>query len=81
MSMDILAIYYALFSMSLNNMKFINYLTSITGIGIFPLISLVVFFLFFLLLTYYVIKADKTRMQYLAAMPIEKNTDENESQN
>ncbi len=54
-------------------MKFINYLTSITGIGIFPLISLLVFFVFFVLLGFYIMKADKVRLNYLAAMPVEKN--------
>lgn len=54
-------------------MKFINYLTSITGVGIFPLISLLVFFLFFLALGLYVWKADKDRFRYLAAMPVEEN--------
>jgi cytochrome c oxidase cbb3-type subunit 3 len=54
-------------------MKFINYLTSITGIGIFPLISLVVFFVFFVLLGIYVMKADKVRFNYLAELPVDKN--------
>jgi hypothetical protein len=54
-------------------MKFINYLTSITGIGIFPLISLLVFVTFFILLGFYVWRADKDRFKYLAAMPVEKD--------
>ncbi len=54
-------------------MKFINYLTSITGIGIFPMISLIVFFVFFVLLGFYIMKADKARFNYLAALPVEKN--------
>ena len=53
-------------------MKFINYLTSVTGVGIFPLISLLVFFFFFLGLGLYVWKADKNRFRYLAAMPVEE---------
>ena len=62
-------------------MKFIHYLTSITGVEIFPLISLLVFFVFFLLLGYYVLKSDKERMKYLAAMPIEKQNSDKESIN
>lgn len=54
-------------------MKFIDYLTSITGIGIFPLISLLVFVTFFVLLSVYVLRADKNRFKYLAALPVEKN--------
>jgi len=56
-------------------MKFINYLTSITGVGIFPLISMLVFFVFFVALGFYVVRADKTRLQYLAAMPIDEKKD------
>ena len=50
-------------------MKFINYLSSITDIGIFPMISLSIFFIFFLLLTFYVIKADKKHMAELENIP------------
>ena len=46
-------------------MKFINYLERITGVGIFPLISLIIFFLFFSVLLLWVFKADK---KYIAAM-------------
>jgi cbb3-type cytochrome oxidase subunit 3 len=58
-------------------MKFIDYLTSITGVGIFPLISLLIFVLFFVALSMYVLKADKKRFNYLAALPVEeKENDE-----
>lgn len=57
-------------------MKFINYLTSISGIGLFPLISLLVFITFFILLAFYVLKADKTRFNYLAELPVDKNENE-----
>ena len=40
-------------------MKFKNYLESITGIGIYPLISLMIFVVFFGLVTFYVIKGNK----------------------
>lgn len=53
-------------------MKFINYLTSITGVGIFPLISLLVFFVFFIALGFYVVRADKARIKYLASLPIDE---------
>ena len=52
-------------------MKFIDYLTSITGVGIFPLISLLVFFVFFIALGFYVVKADKERIKYLSQIPID----------
>lgn len=57
----------------LNNatMKFINYLKSIEGVGIYPLISLVFFFVFFILLLLYVAKADKKTMEELEHLPID----------
>lgn len=51
-------------------MKFINYLTSIAGIDIFPLISLIIFFLFFTVLIIYTVKADKKRMIDIKKIPL-----------
>ena len=45
-------------------MKFKNYLESITGIGIYPLISLMIFVVFFGLVTFYVIKGNKKHLGY-----------------
>ncbi|MCU0387530.1 MAG: CcoQ/FixQ family Cbb3-type cytochrome c oxidase assembly chaperone [Chitinophagaceae bacterium] len=52
-------------------MKFINYLESITGISIFPLISLVLFTVFFAIVTAYVITADKRKMDENSQIPLE----------
>lgn len=61
-------------------MKFINYLTSIAGVEIFPMISLLIFFAFFVALGMYVVRVDKTKLKYLEALPIEKeNKEETES--
>ncbi len=54
-------------------MKFINYLSSIAGVEIYPLISLVVFVLFFTILVIYVIKTDKKHIDRMSDMPLEKN--------
>lgn len=55
-------------------MKFKNYLESITGIGVYPLISLIVFVMFFCLVTIYVLKGNKKHFERLRNMPInEKN--------
>jgi len=51
-------------------MKFINYLESITGIGIYPLASLMIFFIFFALVTYSVIKADKSYINKVKNIPV-----------
>lgn len=56
-------------------MKFINYLESITGVGIYPLISLIIFFAFFLAVGVYVIKGRKEYFNYLKNLPINQNQD------
>jgi cytochrome c oxidase cbb3-type subunit 3 len=53
-------------------MKFIHYLESITGVSIYPLISLLVFFVFFVSLTVYVIRADKKRIHEIKNIPLDK---------
>jgi hypothetical protein len=60
-------------------MKFIDYLTSITGVEIFPLISLLIFFLFFTGLLVYTFKADKSRLKYLSSLPIEEENGESDN--
>ena len=52
-------------------MKFINYLESITGISIFPLVSLVLFTVFFSIVAAYVITADKKKMDKNSQIPLE----------
>lgn len=51
-------------------MKFINYLESITGIGVYPLVSLMIFFSFFMLVTLFVIKADKNYLERAKNLPV-----------
>ncbi|REJ81149.1 MAG: CcoQ/FixQ family Cbb3-type cytochrome c oxidase assembly chaperone [Bacteroidetes bacterium] len=48
---------------------FKNYLQSIDGIEIYPIISLVVFFLFFIIMTIYVIGLKKRDMSLLSNIP------------
>jgi cytochrome c oxidase cbb3-type subunit 4 len=57
-------------------MKFKHYLESITGIGIFPLISLTIFFVFFVAVTYWVIRADKKYITTLKKLPFENDNGE-----
>jgi cytochrome c oxidase cbb3-type subunit IV len=54
-------------------MKFINYLESITGIGIYPLVSFMIFFLFFIGVAIFVIKADKNYIKRLADIPLDND--------
>lgn len=51
-------------------MKFINYLESITGIGIFPLTSLVLFFVFFSFVAFWAFKADKGFISSMKQLPL-----------
>jgi len=60
-------------------LKFIKYhMESITGIEIFPLISFVIFFLFFLGLLLYVYTADKKEIAEIASLPLENDTSDND---
>jgi cytochrome c oxidase cbb3-type subunit 3 len=52
-------------------MKFINYLESITGISIYPLVSLVLFTVFFAVVALYVFTADKRAMERKSHMPLD----------
>lgn len=54
-------------------MKFINYLESITGVGIYPLISLLIFFFFFVAVTLIVIKGKKEYFDRAANIPVQDN--------
>lgn len=53
-------------------MKFINYLESITGVGIYPLISLTIFVGFFAVVLWYVVKADKQHIDEVSNLPLEQ---------
>lgn len=54
-------------------MKFINYLESITGVAIYPLFSLLVFFIFFTVLIWFVVRADKKKITEIKNIPLDKN--------
>lgn len=48
-----------------------GHLTSIDGIEIYPIISFVIFFSFFLGLIYYVIRTDKKTIEKIKNMPLD----------
>jgi cytochrome c oxidase cbb3-type subunit IV len=50
-------------------MKFINYLEGITGVGIYPLTSLILFFVFFTALSVWAFKADKNYINTMKQLP------------
>lgn len=46
-------------------------LTSIDGIEIFPIISLIIFFTFFIGLGIYIFRADRNKIDYLKQLPLD----------
>jgi cytochrome c oxidase cbb3-type subunit 4 len=57
-------------------MKFIHYLETITGVGIFPLVSLLIFFVFFTVLLFWAAKANKKYIAELKNIPFPVNETE-----
>jgi cytochrome c oxidase cbb3-type subunit 3 len=51
-------------------MKFRTYLETIAGVGIFPLISLIIFFVFFVGLLIYVFSIDKKSLNKMRSLPL-----------
>lgn len=53
-------------------LKFIkHHMETITGIEIYPMISFLLFFSFFVLMLVYVIKADKKRLSRISQLPLD----------
>lgn len=52
-------------------MKFVYYLEKISGVNIYALISFGFFFLFFLVMLTWVIKADKKTIQQISRIPLD----------
>ncbi|AEV98298.1 cytochrome C oxidase Cbb3 [Niastella koreensis] len=52
-------------------MKFIHYLEKITGVSIYPLISFVIFGLFFLVMLLWVLKSDKKLIYDISRIPLD----------
>lgn len=51
-------------------MKFINYLEKITGVDIYALSSFSIFFLFFLIMSFWAWKADKKMIEEISRIPL-----------
>ena len=61
-------------------LKFIKgYVSNIDGIEIYPIISFIIFFVFFLAVTYFVITAKKSYIEELSNIPLEDGEDDNVS--
>lgn len=57
-----------------------HFIEDIAGIEIYPMISLLIFFIFFLVLTVYVVTMRKQHAHYMAARPIDVDGTTPESQ-
>lgn len=57
-----------------------NVLQNIDNIAIWPVISFVIFFLFFLCLIWYVLTTDKKFIEKMKSMPLEKNPGREETE-
>lgn len=58
-------------------LKFIkHHLETIVGIEIFPLISFIIFFAFFILLLAWLVFSNKEEMNEIAHLPLDKNPSE-----
>lgn len=55
-------------------MKFINYLEKVSGIDVFGLISLLLFFLFFSLMLIWVMRTKKSDFQEASEIPLDPQT-------
>jgi len=52
-------------------MKFIHYLKAIAGIEIYPMLSLFIFFVFFVALTIYAVRANKDHINDMKNIPLD----------
>jgi len=57
-------------------LKFIKgHLDSMSGIEIYPIISILIFFTFFTIMVVWVMRADKTYMKEMSEMPMDNNNE------
>ncbi|MBL7683073.1 MAG: CcoQ/FixQ family Cbb3-type cytochrome c oxidase assembly chaperone [Flavipsychrobacter sp.] len=56
-------------------MKFRHYLESITDVGIYPMVSLFIFFVFFSLLAVWAFKANKSYINTIKNIPLGNDND------
>lgn len=54
-------------------MKFTTYLEKITDVSIYPIISLLMFVSFFVIVTLWVIKSDKKTIEHMENLPLEND--------
>ena len=59
-------------------LKFVKgYMENIDGVATYPMISLLIFFVFFVVLFWWVFTASKEHIQEMSEMPLEKDNQQN----
>jgi hypothetical protein len=53
-------------------MKFQYYLEQITGVSIYPIISLLLFVAFFLGVTWWILRIDKKEIEHMEKLPLDQ---------
>ncbi len=54
-------------------MKFVNYLERITGVGVYPMISLIVFTVFFILVVIYAFRTPDETVKEMENLPLDND--------
>ncbi len=54
-------------------MKFTHYLEKISGISVYPVISLLMFVSFFVIVTLWVLRTDKREIEYMESLPLDND--------
>ncbi|MDI9319457.1 MAG: hypothetical protein QM530_03185 [Phycisphaerales bacterium] len=54
-------------------MKFSHYLETISGVSIYPIISLLMFVSFFVIVTLWVLRVDKKTIEHIENLPLEND--------
>jgi len=56
---------------------FKHYFERLPGIEVYPIFLLLVFILFFISMTYFLVRSDKKRMEEISRIPLNKDIDQN----
>jgi cytochrome c oxidase cbb3-type subunit IV len=54
-------------------MKFTHYLEKIAGVSIYPVVSLLMFVSFFVIVTLWVISMDKNKLEHIENLPLDND--------
>jgi preprotein translocase subunit YajC len=54
-------------------MKFTNYLEKIAGVSVYPVVSLLMFVSFFVIVTLWVLRTDKKTIEHVENLPLEND--------